>query len=90
MGRIRNLSCYRERKDASQTKRAVSLTLRRELSSSFTYFPARQGTERNYTNLRETMGEYVPSYATVKRWVAQFKRMIFPTVLLLVLDDLKQ
>ena len=27
-----------------------------------------------YAILTETLGEYVPSYATVKNWVAQFKR----------------
>jgi len=31
------------------------------------------------TYLRETLGEYAPSYATVKNWVAQFKRGDFPT-----------
>ena len=29
--------------------------------------------------LTETLGEYVPSYATVKNWVAQFKRGDFST-----------
>ena len=29
--------------------------------------------------LRETLGEHAPSYATVKHWVAQFKRGDFST-----------
>jgi len=29
--------------------------------------------------LKETLGEYAPSYATVKNWVAQFKRGDFST-----------
>jgi len=29
--------------------------------------------------LRETLGEYAPSYGTVKNWVAQFKRGDFST-----------
>jgi len=29
--------------------------------------------------LRETLGKYSPSYATVKNWVAQFKRGDFST-----------
>jgi transposase len=29
--------------------------------------------------LRETLGEYAPSYATVKNWVAQFKYGNFST-----------
>ena len=29
--------------------------------------------------LRQTLGEHAPSYATVKNWVAQFKRGDFST-----------
>ena len=36
--------------------------------------------------LTETLGEHAPSYATVKNWVAQFKRGDFPPVVRLVLD----
>ena len=43
-----------------------------------------------HTILRETLGEYAPSYATVKNWVAQFKHGDFPPVLRLVLDNPKQ
>jgi len=43
------------------------------------FFPARQGPEGNYAILTETLGEYAPSYATVKNWVAQFKRGDFST-----------
>jgi len=32
-----------------------------------------------HANLRETLGEHAPSYATVKNWVAQFKRGDFST-----------
>jgi hypothetical protein len=34
--------------------------------------------------LRETFGEHAPSYATVKNWVAQFKRGDFSTFFPLV------
>jgi len=40
--------------------------------------------------LNETLGEYAPSYTTVKNWVAQFKRGDFPPVMRLALDDTKQ
>ena len=40
--------------------------------------------------LTETLGEHAPSYATVKNWVAQFKRGDFFTFLRLVLDDPKE
>ena len=32
-----------------------------------------------HTILTETLGEHAPSYATVKNWVAQFKRGDFST-----------
>jgi hypothetical protein len=37
-------------------------------------FPAGQGAEGDSHLLIETLGEHSPSYATVKNWVAQFKR----------------
>jgi len=41
--------------------------------------------------LTESLGEHSPSYATVKNWVAQFKRGDFSTCdAPLVLDDPKQ
>jgi hypothetical protein len=40
--------------------------------------------------LQETVGDHAPSYATVKNRMTQFKRVIFPPVLRLVLDDPKQ
>ena len=41
--------------------------------------------------LTETLGEHAASYATVKNWVAHFKRCdFFPSVMCLVLNDPKQ
>jgi len=40
--------------------------------------------------LKETLGEYALSYATVKNWVAQFKRGDFSTCDAPLLDDPKQ
>jgi len=42
-------------------------------------FPARQGAKEIHAILIETLGEHAPSYATVKNWVAQFKRGDFFT-----------
>ena len=42
-------------------------------------FPARQGPEEIDAILTETLGKYGPSYATIKNWVAQFKRGDFTT-----------
>jgi len=41
--------------------------------------PARQGAEGNLRHSDRTLGEHPPSYATVKNWVAQFKRGDFST-----------
>jgi len=44
-------------------------------------FPARQDNalKEIHAILMETLGEHAPSYATVKNWVAQFKRGDFST-----------
>jgi len=58
--------------------RAISTTLRRELSSSS---PPLQGKapKEIHTILIKTLGEYAPSYATTKNWVAQLKCGDFST-----------
>ena len=40
--------------------------------------------------LTETLREHAPSYATVKNWVALFRRGDFPPVMRLVLENPKQ
>ena len=40
----------------------------------FFFLTARQGAEGIHAILTETLGEHAPPYATVKNWVAQFKR----------------
>jgi len=49
-----------------------------ELSSSF-FFLQGKALKEIYAILTETVREYAPSYATVKNWVAQFKRGDFST-----------
>ena len=58
--------------------RAILTTWRRELASSS---PPAQGKapKEIHSILRETLGEYAPSYSIVKNWVAQFKRGDFST-----------
>ena len=41
--------------------------------------PPRQGAKEIHTILTEALGEHAPSYATVKNWVAQLKRVDFST-----------
>ena len=57
--------------------RAFSTTLRRELSSFF--FLQGKAPKEFHAILTKTLGEHAPSYATVKKWVAQFKRGDFST-----------
>ena len=45
----------------------------------FFFFPARQGAENIHAILKEALGGHVPSYTTVKNWVAQFKNGDFST-----------
>ena len=71
-------SCYRSWKEACQVTRAISTTLRRELSSSF-FFLQGKAPKETHAILKEILGEHVLSYATVKNWVAQFKRGDFST-----------
>ena len=59
--------------------RAISTTWRRELSSSVFFFLQGKAPKEIHAILAETLGKHVPSYATVKIWVAQFKRDDFFT-----------
>jgi len=60
--------------------RAISTKWRREVSSSFFFFVLQgKAPKKIHDILIETLGEHVPSYATVKNWVAQFKRVDFST-----------
>jgi len=65
-------SCYRNWKEACQATRASSTTSRCELSSS--PHPEGKAPKEIHAILTETLGEHAPSYATVKNWVAEFKR----------------
>jgi len=56
----------------------------------FFFFLRGKSQKEIYAILTGTLGEHAPSYATIKNWVAQFKRGDFPTVMRLVLDDPKQ
>jgi len=58
--------------------RAISITSRRELSSSF-FFLQSKALKEIHAILTEALWEHAPSYATVKNWMAQFKRGEFST-----------
>jgi len=65
--------------EACQATRAISTTWRRELSSTFFFFLQGKAPKKIHAILTETLGEHAPSYATVRNWVAQFKRGDFST-----------
>jgi len=71
-------SCYRGWKEACQATRAISTTSTRELSSSF-FFLQGKAQKEIHAILTQTLGKHAPSQATVKNWVAQFKRCDFST-----------
>ena len=56
----------------------ISTISRRELSTS-SFFLQGKAPKEVHAILKETLGEHAPSYATVKNWVAQFKRGDFST-----------
>ena len=68
-----------ERKHVRRRAR-FSTTSRRELSSSF-FFLQGKAAKEIYAILTETLGEYEPSYATVKNWVAQFLTVAYQHLL---------
>ena len=75
--------CYRGWKEASQATRAISATWKRERHQFF--FLQGKAQKEIHAIKTETSGEHAPSYASVKNWVAQFKRGDFSTC-----DDPKQ
>ena len=73
-------ACYRGWKEACQATRAISTTWRRELSSRSPPQPVQgKAAKEIHAILKETLGEHVPSYVTVKNWVVEFKRGDFST-----------
>ena len=58
--------------------RAISTTSRRNCHQVF-FFPQGKPPKETHAILTQTLGEHAPSYATVKNWVAQFKRGDFST-----------
>jgi len=58
----------------------ISTTWRRELSLCFFFFLLQgKAPKEIHAILTETLGEHAPLYATMKNWVAQFKRGDFST-----------
>ena len=54
------------------------------------FFLQGKGQKEIHAILRETLKEHAPTYATVKNWVAHFKRGDFSTCDAPLLDDPKQ
>jgi hypothetical protein len=61
----------------------------RDASCHQAFSPEGKEQKEIHAILKETLEEHVPSYDTLKHWVAQFKRVIFSPVMRLDLDDPK-
>jgi len=78
MIRIASLFVLQRLKEECQTTRAISTTCRCELSLNPPP-PQSKVPKEIHSILTEALGEHAPSYATIKNWVAQFKRGDFFT-----------
>ena len=65
-----------ERKNVRRCARSQQ---RGDASCHQAFFPLQGKAKEIQTILTETLGEHAPSFATVKNWVAQFKRGVFST-----------
>ena len=81
--------CYWGRNEVCQATLAISITRKRELSSSF-FFLQGKAQKDIHAILTETLGEHAPSYPIVKTEWPSLNMVIFPHVMRLILDDTKQ
>jgi len=66
--------------ETQHVRRRARFQQHREASSHRVFlFLQGKAAKEIHVILRETLGEYAPSYATAKNWVAQFKRGDFST-----------
>jgi len=78
MCRIASLFLLQKLKEACQATSAISTTWRPELSTSF-FFLQGKAPKEIHAILTETLRVHALSYATLKNWVAHFKRGDFST-----------
>jgi ABC-type dipeptide/oligopeptide/nickel transport system permease component len=62
-----------------RVRRCARYQQHREESYHQVFFLQGKAPKEIHTILTETLGKHAPSYATVKNWVAQFKRGDFST-----------
>jgi len=65
--------------ERKHVKRRARFQQHRDLSCHQVFFLQGKEPKEIHAILTETLGEHAPSYATVKNWVAQFKREGFST-----------
>jgi len=75
--------------ERKHVKRRARFQQHRHASCYHVFFLQGKAPKEIHTILAETLGEHVPSYATVKNWVASLNVVISPPVMRLVLDDPK-
>jgi len=65
--------------ERKHVRRRAPFQQHRDASCHQFFFLQGKAPKEIHVILAETLGEYVPSYATVKNWVVQFKRGDFST-----------
>ena len=65
--------------ERKHVRRRARFKQHRDASCHYFFFLQGKAPKEIHTILTETLGEHAPSYATVKSWVAQFKRGDFST-----------
>ena len=75
---LQGFSCYSGWKEACQGVAHDFNNIETRAAIKF-FFLQGKAQKENHAILIETLGEHAPSYATVKNWVAQFKRGDFST-----------
>ena len=65
--------------ERKHVRRGARFQQHREASCRQVLIACKARSRRKFTPFLQTVGEYAPSYTTVKNWVAQFKRGDFST-----------
>ena len=65
--------------ESKHVRRRVRFQQHREACRQVFFFLQGKAPKKIHAILRETLGEYAPSYAIVKNWVSHFKRGYFST-----------
>jgi len=76
---LQDFSCYRDERKHFRRRSRFQQHGDVSCHQDFFFLPEGKAPKEIHAILKETLGEHAPSYATVKNWVAQFKRGDFST-----------